>query len=237
MQYTYDTIIFKDIKICQPKDFGFRFGCDSAVLAWFSHMKEKWLVADVGSGSGVIAILIARAYKSKVHAIELQKEMVECLEKSIELSDVAGKIEIIHNDIKKIKREKIYDAIICNPPYREIGTGKQALDEVANKARFNITMNLEDVVKFAKGSLKDKGRLFFSYDADMLIDGLHICKNNNLEPKRILFLHKDINSKAKLVFVECMLNGGKELLIEPPLFQQGQKKERKRYDDIFKGEW
>ena len=73
--------------------------------------------------------------------------------------------------------------------------------------------------------------------ADMMIEALHICKINNLEPKRILTLHKDISSKAKLVFIECMLAGGKELCIEPPLFQQGTIDETKRYDNIFKGVW
>ena len=71
----------------------------------------------------------------------------------------------------------------------------------------------------------------------MLIEALHICKINNLQPKRILSLHKDISSKAKLVFVECMLAGGEELCIEPPLFQQGKKEVTERYDNIFNGIW
>ncbi len=237
MEYTYNNMIFDNITICQLKNSGFRFGCDSPILAWFTNAKNKWHIADVGSGSGVIAVLIAKAYKCKVTAIEIQQEMFECLKQTISLCNMQDNISLINQDIKQIKKAKLYDAIVCNPPYRHAGTGKTAKDEVANKARFTITMNIEDLVQFAKGSLKHNGRLFFSYDADMLIEALHICKINNLQPKRILFLHKDISSKAKLVFVECILAGGEELCIEPPLFQQGSIEETKRYDEIFKGNW
>jgi len=237
VEYTFNSMIFNDITICQLKNNGFRFGCDSPVLAWFTHAKKKWHIADVGSGSGVIAALIARAYNAKVTAIEMQAEMFECLKQTVSLCNMQDKISVINADIRQMKKEKLYDAVVCNPPYRHAGTGKTAKDEIANKARFTITMNIEDVVKFAKGSLKHQGRLFFSYDADMLIEALHICKINNLQPKRILSLHKDISSKAKLVFVECMLAGGEELCIEPPLFQQGEKEVTARYDNIFNGIW
>lgn len=126
---------------------------------------------------------------------------------------------------------------MCNPPYRKINTGKTAKDSIANKARFCVTMNILDLVLFAKRSLKHGGRLFFSYDADMLIEALYTCRSNNLEPKRLMFLHKDISSKAKLVFVECVLGGGSEIIIEPPLYQQGDEEITKRYNNIFKGMW
>lgn len=233
MEYSYDSIVLKDIKICQPKNMGFRFGCDSPILAWFTHAKEKWCIADVGSGSGVIATLIAKIYKSNVTAIELQQEMFECLKQTIDINNLQDKVHIINEDIRNIKKGKVYDAVVCNPPYRNIGTGKIAKDDIANKARFTVTMNIEDVVLFAKRSLKHNGRLFFSYDADMLVDALYICKINNLQPKRILSLHKNIYTKAKLVFVECILSGGEELCIESPLFQQGSIETTKKYNEIF----
>ncbi len=237
MEYSYDSIIFDDIKICQLKQDGFRFGCDSPILAYFTKAKKNWLIADVGSGSGVISCLIAKAYKCKVEAVELQDEMFQCLKQTVTLCSMENSIKIIKDDIRKIPKSTLYDAVICNPPYRKADTGKTAKNQIANIARFSITMGMEDLALFAKRNLKHGGRLFFSYDADMLIEALHICKNNNLEPKRIMFLHKDIYSKAKLVFVECILGGGCEVVIEPPLYQQGDEKITKKYNDIFKGLW
>lgn len=237
MEYTYDTMIFDDLKICQLKEGGFRFGCDSLILAYFTKAKQKSLIADVGSGSGIIASLIAKIYKSNVEAIELQKEMYECLIQTIKLSNLEDKIKPINADIRKIPKSTLYDGIVCNPPYRKEGTGKTAKDNIANIARFSITMTMEDLVLFAKRNLKHGGRLYFSYDADMLSEALYICKSNNLEPKRLMFLHKDIKSKAKLVFVECMLGGKSEIIIELPLFQQGENEITLPYNNIFKGLW
>lgn len=237
MEYTYNSMIFEDLKICQFKTGGFRFGCDSVILAYFTKAKQKSLIADVGSGSGIIASLIAKIYKSNVEAIELQKEMYECLLQTINLSNLEEKIKPLNADIRKIPKGTLYDGIVCNPPYRNEGTGKTAKDNIANIARFSITMTMEDLAQFAKRNLKHGGRLYFSYDADMLSDALYICKSNNLEPKRLMFLHKDIESKAKLVFVECSLGGKSEITIEPPLFQQGNDDVTLKYNNIFKGLW
>lgn len=237
MEYTYNSMIFEDLKICQLKTGGFRFGCDSVILAYFTKAKQKSLIADVGSGSGIIASLIAKIYKSNVEAIELQKEMYECLLQTINLSNLEEKIKPLNADIRKIPKGNLYDGIVCNPPYRNEGTGKTAKDNIANIARFSITMTMEDLAQFAKRNLKHGGRLYFSYDADMLSDALYICKSNNLEPKRLMFLHKDIESKAKLVFVECSLGGKSEITIEPPLFQQGNDDVTLKYNNIFKGLW
>ena len=117
MEYTFNSMIFNDITICQLKNNGFRFGCDSPVLAWFTHAKKKWHIADVGSGSGVIAALIARAYNAKVTAIEMQAEMFECLKQTVSLCNMQDKISVINADIRQMKKEKLYDAVVCNPPY------------------------------------------------------------------------------------------------------------------------
>lgn len=238
MLFSYDSIIKNDIIICQPKENGFRFGCDSAILAWFTKAKNNWKIADVGSGSGVISALISKMYGSSITAFELQDEMFTCLNKTIELSNISHLVKTVQADIRQLKKEnQLFDAVVCNPPYRNINTGKTALTDVENKARFTITMNINDLAVFAKKFLKHNGKLFFSYDADMLIDALYTCKKHSLEPKRILSLHKNINSKAKLVFVECTLSGGAELKIEPPLFQQGEDFITKPYNDIFSGSW
>lgn len=238
MIFSYDCIIQKDIIICQPKENGFRFGCDSAILAWFTKAKKNWKIADVGSGSGVISALISKMYGSSITAFELQDEMFECLNKTIELSNISHLVKAVKADIRQLKKENyLFDAVVCNPPYRNLNTGKTALTDVENKARFTVTMNIEDLVIFARKFLKHGGKLFFSYDADLLIDALYTCKKNSLEPKRILSMHKNIESKAKLVFVECSLSGGTELKIEPPLFQQGQDNITKSYNNIFDGNW
>lgn len=237
IDFTVDTIISKDIQICQPKKPAFRFGCDSVILSYFAQLKTKWHVADIGSGSGVIAAICAKAYGVTITAIELQTSMFDCLQKTVELCNLQKQIIAVHSNIKDFRAEKRFDAVICNPPYRKINTGRESLSQEERIARFDSEMNLETLADFCRKNLKHGGKLFFSYDADMFANAVSICRKENMEPKRIRFLHPNINSKAKLVFMECVFGGGNEVTIEPPLFQKGIGTISAEYENLFKGNW
>ena len=237
MDYTEDVIINNDIKICQPKQSGFRFGCDSVLLSAFSQMKSKWNIADIGSGSGVIAALCAKLYGVKVTAIEIQNIMYECLKRTIALCGLAESIIPVQADIKYYKKNKLFDAVICNPPYRNPNSGRTSLTEAERIARFEYKMDMETLLEFCKKNLKHGGKLFFSYDADMLINAVEKCRKFRMEPKRMRFMHPDITSKATIVLVECLYAGAAELKIEPPFFQKGCPENIHGYDEIFKGNW
>ncbi len=233
---TIDSIVFPNIKICQPdKKSGFRFGSDSVILSYFSRIKSGSFVADVGSGSGVIAALISSIYDVNVVAIEIQEEIFSCLKETINLSNLNNKITPINCDILEYKKDKSFDVVISNPPYRKIGTGKISENETESKARFSYNMDLESLLKFSKSNLKYGGKLCFSYDADMSVDAISICRNYNFEPKRLRFVYPDINKQAKLILIECVFGGGKEINIEPPLFQAGIYSDE--YTNIFRGVW
>ncbi len=234
MEHSIDTIIYSDVKICQPKQgYGFRFGCDSPILAGFAKLRKSAKVIEAGAGSGVISILLSRFHGVDVTAIELQPEMFECLQKSIELSNMTDKITPLNMNIADYKTGTQVDAIVCNPPYRQQGTGKESLSDVERIARFEIHMDMPILCKFVKSNLKVGGKFYFSYDADMLVDALIECKKWSLEPKRLQFLYPTLEKGAKLVFVECVLGAGKELKIEPPLIQNGDSDVTKLYDTIF----
>ena len=232
---TIDSIIFPDIKICQPASCGFRFGCDSPLLAWFTRIKKCWRVADAGSGSGVIAALVAKIYGAEITAIEVQEEMFNCLKETVQLCSLKDKITPVLADIKDYRADKKFDAVICNPPYRKAGTGRVNGDELERNARFSFSMDLNKLVKFCKINLKHGGRLFFCYDADMLTEAISVCRAGNLEPKRMRLLYPSPLKPAKLLLMECVFGGGESILIEPPLFQNGT--ESSEYSDIFAGKW
>lgn len=237
MEFTIDRILRDDIKICQPKKGGFRFGRDSVLLAYFARMKKTWLAADVGSGSAVIASICAKIYGTSFTAIELQETMFNCLTKTVALCGLEDKIFPVLGNVKDFKTPKRFDAVICNPPYRKAGTGHVNPDIEERIARFSYEMSIKDLAEFCRRNLKHRGKLFFSYDSDMINDAMEICRKERLEPKRLRFVHPDIKTPAKLVLIECIFGGGKETLIEPPLFQKGNGEEEREYENIFKGEW
>ncbi len=233
---TIDSIIFPHIKICQPaKNCGFRFGSDSLLLSYFANIKKGSLIADVGSGSGIISVLVSLMYQSKVTAIEIQEEMFYCLQKTISLCNLENSITAINADIKNFKNRELFDGIICNPPYRKIGTGKLSNTENSCKARFSSEMDLNILMAFAKQNLKYGGKIYFSYDADMASEAFLLCISNNFEPKRLRFVYPSPNKNAKLLLMECVFGGGREIKIEPPLFQNSN--DNTEYENIFKGLW
>ncbi len=233
MKTTTDSILRKDILINQPIE-GFRFSMDSILLSRFVKPKKYKNILDIGSGSGIIAILLAKLYDFKnITALEYQLEMFDCLLNTVELNNLTSIIKTIKEDIKKYKPDCHFDMIISNPPYRKKNSGRNCLTEIENIARFDDEMSLDDICKFAGSYLLNAGYLYFSYDADLVVKAINICKSYNLEPKRIRFLHPDINKPAKLVFVECRKNGKTEVIIEPPLFQKINGAETKEFSDYF----
>ncbi len=239
IDYTIDTVVDEDIKICQLKSGGFRFGIDSVLLAYFSKPKPKAKMLEIGAGSGIVSILIAKKYGVNIEALELQKPIYETLIKSIELSDVVDKVIPILGDLNeyKPKDSSCYTHIICNPPYRKIGTGGTAKNDIEAVARFNIKLTLEDIALFAKRYLADGGRLTLSYDADMLIDLLAVLRDNMIEPKSLQFIYPSIDKGAKIVLIDAIKTAGVELKIEKPIFQYGDDVARYEYDKVFNCKW
>lgn len=235
MEYTIDYILSEDLKICQPKDNGFRFGTDSILLASFAKVKRNSHIADIGSGSGVIAAIIAKFYGSHVTAIEIQEEMHSCLLQTINLSNLQDYITPVLSDINIYSSSKRFDVIICNPPYRKPDTGHVSSSKIEMIARFTTCMDMQVMLKFCRRNLQHGGRLFFSYDADMLVDAISQCRQAGLEPKRLQFVYPSIEKGAKIVLIETVFGAGTELKIDPPIVQTGAVEVTKRYNDILSG--
>ena len=236
--YTVDTILRPDIKICQPHPKeGFRFGCDSVILSYFSKLKHKWRVADVGSGSGVIAAIIAKMYGVKVTAIEIQHNMFSYLKKTIELSCLENLVDAVEADAFIYRTKIKFDAVICNPPYRNESTGKVSLDDSERIARFSSKMDMDVLLTFCKCNLKYGGKLFFCYDVDLLIGAINRCKNAGFEVKRLQFVYPSINKNARLVMVECIFGGGESLIVDKPIYQKSGNNITEKYQQILSGNW
>lgn len=231
---TVDNIFSPEIKICQPAK-GYRFSTDSIVLLRFIKTKTFKRCLDIGAGSGVLSIYLYKVlYCHCVDAVELQKDLFDCLKKTIEINNLKDAINIYNCDINNFKPCKDYDIIVCNPPYRESSRGKVSSNTMEKNARFKDFLKVEDIFKFANKYLFNAGHLYICYDADLLIDLLSISRNFGLEPKRIMFLYPEQNRPAKLVFIEFRKNAGVELLVEPPLIQKTDGKDSEDFKNFIK---
>lgn len=219
MELTFDSI--RDIKLYQRKS-GYRFSLDALLLYDFIEQPIAKSIADLGAGSGIIGILLARKFKNaRVLLIELQESLYDLALRNIEVNGVADRVEIIKEDIKeKNKMAKLsgkFDLVVSNPPFRKPVSGKISLEREKALARHEISLKLEDLISTAGHMLKNRGRLCIIYLPDRLPEVFDSLRKEGLEPKRVRFVHGRAGLPAKMVLVESVKASRAGLSVEPPL--------------------
>jgi len=218
MEVTLDSI--RDIRLYQPKQ-GYRFSVDSLLLFSFVRLREVIKIADLGAGSGVIGLLLAKKYpKSSVTLIELQSELYELAKRNILLNNLQERVIALMADIREISnlKNKRFDLVVSNPPFRKPLTGLMSGEMQRAIARHEITLRLEDLIKASSSLLKYHGRLCLIHLPERLSELIETCRVNGLEPKRLRFVHSKPSVEAKMLLLEAVKQGRAGLKIEPPFF-------------------
>ena len=209
---------FEGLKIIQNKNL-YTFTSDSVILANFVKVKNKEVAVEFGSGSGVISILLSKKQKHKhIYGFEIQKEMFEMANKSLELNNIKD-ITFIND---KVQNHKAYfengsvDVIYSNPPYKREGSAKDNQNKSRAIARHEKFLLLKDLTKCAATLLKFGGRFYVVYDADRSCELIKSLMENKLEPKRMFFTE---NGKGKtiLVVIEAVKGGKHGVEVLPRL--------------------
>lgn len=220
MEVTLDSI--RDIKIYQSKT-GYRFSVDSLLLSDFVDLKTVLNIADLGSGSGVVGILIAKKYpKAKVDLFELQPGLVDLSAKNICLNNLKDRMQALQCDIRTLPASYPglyeYELAVSNPPFRKPKSGRLNVEEERAIARHELRLSLSELVAAVFALLKAKGRFCIIYHPCRLSELIETLKKKNLEPKRLRFVHSTQSSEAKMVLVEAVKGGRTGLKVENPLF-------------------
>lgn len=215
-----DDLLVKDLKIIQDPN-GFCFGMDAVLLAHFANVKKGDKVLDLGTGTGIIPLLIhAHTNASHITGIELQKSVYEMAKRSVELNGLTDRIDILNGDIKDyeaIIKNQSFDYVTCNPPYKKSGAGIITENQKQLLSRHELTCGLDTFIMAASHALKFGKRASFIITADRFMDMIISLKNANLEPKRILFIHSFIDKPPNLMLIEAMKNGKPHVKWMPPL--------------------
>ena len=217
-----DDLEYKGLKIIQNTD-GFCFGIDAVLLSDFAkEIKNNSKVLDLGTGTGILSILLAgKTNLKKIYGIEIQEEVAEMASRSVRLNNLEDRVEIININIKELENrfEKgTFDAIVTNPPYKKINTGLENENEAKFISRHEVTASLEDFIKVSFNLLKDKGTLYMVHRPERLAEIIYSLKCNKLEPKTIRFVHSNTEDEPKLVLIKAVKNAKEFVKIEKPLF-------------------
>lgn len=217
-----DDLEFKNLKIIQNKE-GFCFGIDSILLTDFAkNIKQNSKVIDLGTGTGIIPILLyGKTKNTKFVGVEIQSEVAEMANRSVKLNLLENNIEILNTNIlelSKIYNRGSFDVVTTNPPYKKINTG--VINENNKKliSRHEITASLEDFIRTASFLLKDLGEFYMVHRPDRLVDIFYEMRKNKIEPKKIKFIYPNKNKKTNLVLIKGIKNGKQFLEFENNLY-------------------
>ena len=214
----------KGLKVIQNKKW-FCFGMDAVLLTNYCDIKNNSKVVDLGTGTGIIPILLSgKRNFSKAYGLEIQPEVAEMAERSVKLNDLREKIEILNVDLKNALdylEENSFDAVISNPPYKLYNSGIINPEDKKAISRHEIKSTLEDVVSIASQLLKQYGRFYMVHRPDRLADIMCMLRKYRLEPKQIRFVHPRAAAKPNMILIRASKNGNPELKFDAPLYIYG----------------
>ena len=213
-----DDLMLKGRRIIQL-DGEFCFSIDSVLLAHFPRLKRKFKVLDLGTGTGVIPLLIADDVEH-IHAIELNPIMASTARRSVELNSLGDRITVVEGDYRELKkffRAESFDLVTVNPPYRSLGSGLVNQSVGIANARHEFTATLDDVIAAARFALKYHGTLCMIHICERLCEIVDSLHRHQFEMKRLRLIQPKSDRPPNLMLIEAMVGAHSSLKIEPPL--------------------
>ena len=228
-----DDLQLDGLKLIQRPD-AFRFGTDSVLLADFAAPRKDERAADLGCGTGAIALLMAgHQPRMSVDAVELQPDIADMARRSVALNRLEDRVRVVCADMREVWRQLgagRHSLAVCNPPYGRSGGARESARETLRLARHEGDLTPADVARSAARLLKNGGRFCAIYPAPRAYELMRAMDEAGIAPKRVRTVHGVEGRAPKFVLLEGVKQGGEGLHWLPPLVLR-------REDGSFTDEW
>lgn len=218
MEYKFEKLT-DNITVCASSDH--RFGTDAFLLADFSCYRQKDMVCDLGTGCGIIPLIMQKKQPPKItYAVDIQEGAVEQLRLGLERSVTSG-IMPICADLRELWEDAPLgrlDLVTCNPPYKAANAGFESAIDAQKIARHEIMCSIDDVCRAAERLLKFGGRLCVCNRPERLSDVIFAMKSHNIEPKRLRFVSKNPDEAPWLFLIEGKKGSKPFMRVEKQLY-------------------
>ncbi len=213
----------------------FCFGMDAVLLSGFVRVKPEETVLDLGTGTGIIPILLeAKTSGKHFTGLEIQPESADMAKRSVMYNKLENKINIEIGDIKDASRRfgaSSFHVVTTNPPYMTGQHGLTNANEAKAIARHEILCNLEDVIRESAKLLKPQGRFYMVHRPFRLTEIMVLMHQYGIEPKRMQLVHPFVDKEPNMLLLEGLRGGNPRITVEKPLIVY--KEPGKYTDEIY----
>jgi len=214
-----DDLMFRGRKIIQNTE-EFCFSLDAVLLAHFPKVHRKDRVLELGTGTGVIPLLIADQ-AAAVAAVEISPVMADLARRNVEMNNLAAKVTVKQGDyrfIEELYPPESFDLVLANPPYRPVGEGQLSKLSGVARARHEVTATLRDVVRAARWALRFGGHFAMVHLPERLGEIILALHEAQMEVKRLQMVQPKEGKAPNMMLLEAVVGaspGGLKVL--PPL--------------------
>ena len=222
MERINDILGYPNLKIYQDSSF-FSFSLDSIILANYSTIRLRDnKIIDFCTGNGVVPLILSKRCNKCIEGVEVQEKIYNLALKSLVENNLENRICYYNMDVKDFCNDKnrynTYDLVLCNPPYfKNNDLSSKNLSYEKMIARHEILIDLDTIVACANKILKEHGSLCMVHRTDRLIDVITAFKKYGIEPKRIKYIHENIDKESTLFLIEGQKAGSVGLKVDKPL--------------------
>lgn len=216
----------------------FCFGMDAVLLSNFARVKKGEKVLDIGTGTGIIPILLEAKTEGKhFTGLEIQEESADMARRSVAYNHLEDKIDIVTGDVKEAVNlfgSVFFDVVTTNPPYMIGAHGLQNKDSAKAIARHEVLCDLDDILRESAKVLRPGGRFYMVHRPFRLAEILSKMCAYKIEPKRMRLVHPYIDKEPNMVLIEGSRGGNSRMTVEPPLIVY---REKNVYSEELLGEY
>ena len=222
MEKINDLLEINDLKIYQNDDW-FKFSLESVLLPNFVTINLRCKkILDLCTGNAPIPLILSTKTKAKIVGVEIQKDVYELAQKSVEINKLDNQITLINDNLANLKKyynSDEFDVITVNPPYfPNISLSKKNDDIHKTIARHEIYTNLEEIVHISSYLLKNGGYLALVHQTNRFMDVIKLLESNNLKVSKIQLIYPKENSESNLFMIEAIKNGKCGVKFLSPLY-------------------
>lgn len=209
---------------------GLTFGTDAYLLSAFAKAMPDGTFADLGSGTGVASLLcLTRNKCCRACAVEIQDEFCDLIRRNADLNELSDRIDVLHKDVRDLTQADFggtVSAVLSNPPYMPAGAGITGADNRMETARRELNGTITDFCLAAARILTTGGMFYTVFRPDRLPELITALREARLEPKRMITVYPDTESRPCLVLVESRKDAAPSLIQSPPLIIYKSRTER-----------